>query len=433
MTTALQGALGKVAHRLLPWLFVLYVVAYLDRINVGFAALTMVPQLGLTSEQYGLLAGIFFLGYFLLEIPSNLIMHRVGARVWIARILITWGVISLLTGFVSSAMQLYVARFLLGAAEAGFFPGIILYLTYWFPQRRQAAAIGKTLTALPTASVLGGPLSGWLLDHVHWLGLASWRWLFVIEAIPAIVCGLATFRLLPSRPSEARFLHASERAEIEQMITAESRTKRGAVPMSTLATLRDPTALWLAACVFLYQIGLYTLGFWMPLALKGLAHGASNTFIGGLVLIPNLLGLVAMIVVGKRSDRCGERHLHAAIPLAIAALALLLVGHVSSLPIALMLWSAVAIGLCGFTPPFWALPGGFLTGRSAAAGIALISSIGSLGGFVGLTTVGWLAARTGSLGGGFAFVGAALLLSVMLILTLRVRARREVQPAIARV
>src|SRR5277367_1073135 len=185
----------KVRRHLLPLLFVLYVVAYLDRINVGFAALNMNRELGLSSEQYGILSGIFFCGYFLFEIPSNLILHRIGARTWIARILLTWGLVAVLTGFVQNASQLYVARFLLGVAEAGFFPGILYYLSYWFRQRQQAQAIGFFLTALPAASILGGPLSGWILDHVHGFGLSSWRWLLILEALPAIVCGLLTYRL----------------------------------------------------------------------------------------------------------------------------------------------------------------------------------------------------------------------------------------------
>ncbi len=198
----------KVRRHLLPLLFLLYVVAYLDRINVGFAALNMNRELGLSSEQYGLLSGVFFCGYFLFEIPSNLILHRVGARSWIARILLTWGLVAVLTGFVQNAPQLYVARFLLGVAEAGFFPGILYYLSYWFRQRQQAQAIGVFLTALPTASIVGGPLSGWILDHVHGFGLSSWRWLLILEALPAIACGLLTYRLLPDRPADASFLTA---------------------------------------------------------------------------------------------------------------------------------------------------------------------------------------------------------------------------------
>jgi hypothetical protein len=220
----------KVRRHLLPLLFLLYVVAYLDRINVGFAALNMNRELGLSSEQYGLLSGIFFCGYFLFEIPSNLILHRVGARSWIARILLTWGLVAVLTGFVQNASQLYIARFLLGVAEAGFFPGILYYLSYWFRQRQQAQAIGFFLTALPTASILGGPLSGWILDHVHGFGLSSWRWLLILEALPAIACGLLTYRLLPDRPADASFLTAEEKVQIQDVLAAEAAAKprRGA-------------------------------------------------------------------------------------------------------------------------------------------------------------------------------------------------------------
>src|SRR5215467_2176029 len=200
----------KLRTRIIPFLFLLYIVAYLDRINIGFAALTMNKELGITSQQFGLLVGVFFFGYFLFEIPSNLLLHKIGARIWIARILISWGILAILTGFVHSAPQLYIARFLLGVMEAGFFPGIVLYLTYWFRQREQAQAIALFMAALPITSILGAPLSGLILDHIHWLGASSWRWLLILEGLPAIVCGILTYSLLPSRPTEANFLTREE-------------------------------------------------------------------------------------------------------------------------------------------------------------------------------------------------------------------------------
>ena len=409
----------KVRLRLLPLLFALYVVAYLDRINVGFAALSMNRELGLTSEQYGLLSGIFFCGYFLFEIPSNLVLHRTGARRWIARILLTWGLVALLTGFVRSAPQLYAARFLLGVAEAGFFPGILYYLSLWFRQRQQAQAIGLFLTALPAASVIGGPLSGWILDHVHGHGLSSWRWLLILEALPAIVCGLLTYRLLPDRPSQARFLDAEEQTRIREMLSAEADEKPQGGQLGLLKSLSHPRIVQLAIIHFLFLMGLYLTGFWMPQSLKAAAANSSNETIGLLVMIPNAVSLVVMVLVSRSSDRRGERHLHAALSLLMAAAALYFVDSTPSLTGRLALWCAVACGLASYLGPFWACPGEFLGGRSAACALAFINSFGSLGSFFSLSIIGAIAKRTGSLEQGFRVVAVALLLAAALMLAQR--------------
>ena len=274
------GIARKVRRHLLPLLFLLYVVAYLDRVNVGFASLTMNRELALTSEQYGLLSGIFFWGYFLFEIPSNLILHRIGARIWIARILITWGLVALCTAFVQNATQLYVARFALGAAEAGFFPGIVYYLSYWFRQHEQAQAIGLFLTALPIASILGGPASGWILDHAHSYGLSSWRWLLLLEALPAIFCGLLTYRVLPDRPTDATFLTGDEKVRLTQVLMAEAQAKPDAQSLTALKALIHPRVLHLTATHFLFLMGLYITGFWMPQSIKSAGTNLSNTAIG---------------------------------------------------------------------------------------------------------------------------------------------------------
>ena len=263
----------KVRRHLLPLLFLLYIVAYLDRINVGFASLTMNRDLNISSEQYGLVSGIFFWGYFLFEIPSNLILHRTGARTWIARILVTWGLVAVATGFVRDVTQLYAARFLLGVAEAGFYPGIIYYLSCWFRQREQAQAVGLFLTALPAASIVGGPVSGWILDHVHGFGLSSWRWLLILEALPAIACGLLTFRLLPDRPADAAFLTAEEKVRLRDTLAAEAALKQDGGKLSVLKSLIHPRILHLAGIHFLFLMGLYITGFWMPQSIKAVARG----------------------------------------------------------------------------------------------------------------------------------------------------------------
>jgi ACS family tartrate transporter-like MFS transporter len=418
----------KVRLHLLPMLFLLYIVAYLDRINIGFAALTMNRELDISSEQYGLLSGIFFWGYFLFEIPSNLILHRTGARTWIARILVTWGLVAVATGFVQNVTQLYIARFILGVAEAGFFPGILYYLSCWFRQREQAQAVGLFLTSLPAASIVGGPLSGWILDHVHGLGLSSWRWLLILEALPAIGCGLLTYRLLPDRPADAGFLSAEEKARLRDALAAEAARKQDEGRLTVLRSLTHPRILHLVGIHFLFLMGLYVTGFWMPQSIKAVAQGYSNTTIGSLVLVPNLVSLVAMVMVSRSSDRRSERHWHAAASLVLAAGGLYFVGAMQSLAGCVALWCAVAAGLASYLGPFWACPGEFLSGRPAASALAFINSFGSLGSYFSLSMIGAIATKTGSLEGGFHVVAAALLLAAVLVLAQKLHKRPVVAP-----
>jgi len=408
---------AKIRARLLPFLFVLYVVAFLDRINIGFAALTMNKDLAISSHQFGLLVGVFFFGYFLFEVPSNLILHRVGARVWMARILISWGVVAMATGFVQNVPQLYGARFLLGLAEAGFFPGIVLYLTYWFPRGEQARAIALFMTAQPITSILGAPVSGFILDHVHWLGLASWRWLLILEAAPAFLLGLLTYRYLPSRPTEASFLTPAEKEQLAVVLESE-RLERESHAISLGQTFTNKRVWMLAAIGFAQAIGVYTLNFWMPQEIKSLSASYSNTFVGLLVAIPYLIALVGMVIVSHRSDRRQERRYHAAIPLFVGAAGFLALTLFRSPLAVVLLFSLVGFGTYSFFGPFFASQGEFLSGASAAAGIALITSIASLGGFVGPYAVGLISRQTGSLYGGFGLAGIAMLISAILILLL---------------
>ena len=408
----------KVRIRIIPLLFLLYIVAYLDRINVGFAALTMNKELAITSQQFGLLVGVFFFGYFLCEIPSNLLLHKIGARIWIARILISWGVIAALTGVVHSVSQLYVARFLLGVMEAGFFPGIVLYLTYWFRQCEQARTIALFTAALPITSILGAPLSGLILDHVHWLGACSWRWLLILEGLPAIVCGVLTYLLLPSRPTEAKFLTSEEKDWITAAVAREDEEKRGKHQISAMRTLVDARVWHLAAIGFTMANGLYAMSFWIPQLVRSFSRLYSNTVVGFQVMIPHLVGLVAMLLVSGSSDRNLERRYHIAIPASIGGIALFLLGRTSSPFFSIALLTLLASGIYSFYGPFFSLPSQFLTGFSAASGIALISSVANLGGFVGPYAIGAINARTGSLYGGLAAVGISLFLSAALILVL---------------
>jgi sugar phosphate permease len=414
----LEAALRKAKLRIIPLVFVLYVVAFLDRINIGFAALTMNTELGINSQQFGFLAGVFFLGYFAFEIPSNLLLHKIGARVWIPRILITWGVVAVLTGFVRNTSQLYVARFLLGVAEAGYFPGIILYLTYWFPKREQARAIALFMTAIPVTSILGAPISGVILDRIHWLSLGSWRWLLILEGLPAVLAGILTYFILPSRPNEATFLSLEEKHAITADLSREHQEKTGGRSLSPLRTLILARVWHIVLISFLFQLAGYVPLFWMPQALKSLWSGHSNSLIGVLMMIPYAAGLIAMILVSRSSDRHLERRYHGAAALLLACCGLFLLGLMVSPVLSLLLWTLVVMGNSSANALVFVLPNEFLGGSSAASGIALVTSVGSLGGFVGSYVLGSLREKTGSFHAGFQLASAALFFATILMLLL---------------
>ena len=411
----------KVRRRILPFVFVLFIIAALDRNNIGFAALTMNAQLGIDSQQFGFIAAMFFPGYVLFEIPSNLLLHRIGARAWIARILISWGLVAMLTGLVQTAMHLYVARFLLGVAEAGYFPGILLYLTYWFRQRELGRTIAMFFTANAVTNIIGAPVSGLILDHVHWLGVPSWRWLLILEGFPAVLGGIVTFFFLPSRPGEATFLTSEERTWLTAELAAEERQKLASHPTTAGRTLKDPRVWHLTAAYFTLLIAFWVLTFWMPQLLKDLSSRYSNTTVGVLVMIPYLVSLAVMIGVGRSSDAKMERRYHAVVPLMIASLSfVLLATSAGGSPfLSVLLWCAVASSIYSVFGPFWALPSRFLTGASAAAGIAFINALGKVGGFVGPYAVGAVIKKTGSPHGGLVFAAVALLVSAMLILAFK--------------
>jgi MFS transporter, ACS family, tartrate transporter len=413
----------KVRMRILPFIFLLFVVALLDRFNIGFAALTMNKELAITSQQYGLVFGIFFFGYFIFEIPSNLLLHKIGARIWIARILITWGIVATLTGFVHTVHQLYIVRFLLGFAEAGYFPGIALYLTYWFPQREQARALGILIAANPVTNILGSPVSGLILDYVHWLGVSSWRWLLILEGIPAIVFGFLTYFLLANRPSEAKFLATDEKEWIRAELGREEQQKLEHRRYSAFQALASGRVWYLILIDFGMMIGLISLISWAPLLVKSLSSLYSNSAVGFLLAIPYLVGLAGIIFICRSSDRTAERRYHVAIPVLAGGTALMLLGAAHSVFLTVVLLSFVAIGVYGCMGPFWTLPSEFLTGFSAAAGIALINSVGNLGGLVGPYTIGAIATRTGNLYGGLVLTGVFLFISATLVLLLSKKVR----------
>ena len=403
----------KLRIRIIPFLFLLYVVAYLDRTNISLASWTMNKELGITSHQYGLAFGIFYIGYFFFEIPSNLLLHKIGARIWIARILISWGIVAVITGFVQSVFHLYVARILLGVAEAGFFPGIVLYLTYWFRQREQAQAVALFMTALPACAIVFSPISGLILEHVGWLGVSSWRWLFILEGIPAVVCGVITYFVLPDGPAEANFLTNEERDWLIMGLAREQQTKHAEHQITAIGALAH-RGVWHLVCIYFPLIAAtISMASWMPGMVKNLFGTYSYSLVGFLVAIPYLVGLVTMILVSRSSDRKLERRYHAAIPAVIGGIGFVLLRFTTSPVFSIILWSLVALGVYSFNGPFWSLPGGFLTGFSAASGIALINSIGNLGGFFGPNAMGTFGERTGlAFAAGCLFASAALVMLV---------------------
>ncbi|ASY72958.1 MFS transporter [Sinorhizobium fredii USDA 205] len=408
-------AYGKVFWRIIPFLMLCYVVAYLDRVNVGFAKLQMSSELGLSEAAYGIGAGIFFIGYFLFEVPSNVILNKVGARVWIARIMITWGVISAAFMFTTSETVFYILRFLLGVAEAGFFPGIILYLTTWYPAHRRAKIITIFMSAIPISSIFGNPLSGLLMDSFHGThGLSGWQWMFLIEAIPAIIFGIATFFYLDDTIGHAKWLSKEEKKLLAANIDAENRSKSSS-PHSIKGTLTDPRVWLMCLIYFCFVLGQYGLNFWMPTLVK--ATGVTgNLNIGLISAIPYICTFVAMLALGRSSDRFRERRWHLVVPAVVAAGGFIAATMATSTSLAIVCLSLAAAGAISCAPLFWSLPTAFLAGTGAAAGIAWINSVGNLAGFLGPFLVGYLKDFTGSNSAGMYLLATALIIGSLAVL-----------------
>ena len=411
-----QRTIAKVRRRLVPFLILCYFVAYLDRVNVGFAALTMNKDLGLSASAYGFAAGIFFLAYFLFEVPSNLFLARVGARKWIARIMFTWGVISGATAFVGGETGFTVIRVLLGIAEAGFFPGIIFYLTLWFPAVYRARIIGSFMAAIPLSTVIGAPLSGLLLGLDGAMGMKGWQWLFILEALPALVLSFVVFYYLTDRPADAAWLEADERAWLEGRLE-EEHTKRVAVRhYSVVQALINPKVLALSAVYFGAVATNYGLSFFLPQIVK--AFGGSNLRTGFVTSLPYAVGLIGMLWWGHHSDRTGERRYHLAFSLLVASTG---IAVSTLLPDPVMKMTALSIagfGIFSGLPLFWTLPTAFLSGRASAGAIALINSIGNLAGFAAPFAVGWIKDATGSYTGGLLTLSAAGLTAAVIVIAL---------------
>lgn len=415
-----RRTVGKVFWRLMPFLGLLYIVAFLDRVNVGIAALSMNKDLGFSNAVYGFGAGIFFIGYFLMEVPGNLIMAKVGARLWIARILITWGIFAGLTAFVSTAMQFYVIRFLLGVAEASFFPGIIYYLSTWNRSKDQAKAVAFFMMALPVCNMLGAPISTYLLG-ITWLGWHGWHWLFILEAVPAIVLGFLTPWYLTNKPQDAKWLKDEERNWLVDVLARESAKKIEKKKYSVLQAFADRDVVICSGIYFLWVCGLYGFGLFLPILVKALSASFSNMTVGWLVAIPYACAFVAMYLIGHHSDKTGERRWHTISGMLICAVGLIGSVYLANVSVfvSMVFFTIAIIGIYACFGPFWAIPNSFLAHTAAAGAIAMINSVGNLGGFVGSYVMGLIRDVTGSFNAGMLFLGACFIVAAILLMMLR--------------
>ena len=406
----------KVAWRLVPFLCLCYLAAYLDRVNVGFAKLQMLSDLSFSNTVYGLGAGIFFLGYVIFEVPSNILMYKVGAKLWIARIMISWGLIGGAMAFVQTPTQFYLLRFLLGVAEAGFIPGVLLYLTYWFPAAWRGRIIALFLAAIPMSNIVGGPLSGWILKSLGGTaGLAGWQWLFIIETVPSILLGIAILMFLDNGVGDAKWLTEEEKRVIHDEISHEAKQSEH---VSVMGALKSPRVWLLGLAYFCIASAIYIASFWMPTLIKQL--GVSDPLhIGWLTTIPYSVAIVAMVLNNASADRHRERRWHTAIPCLFTAAGLALCATPDyGLVIAMMALTLAAAGASTAQASFWSLPSTFLTGAAAAAGIALVNSLGNIAGMASTSLVGWLTDLTGSPSSSLYLFAALLVAGALIVLRL---------------
>lgn len=415
-----EAILAKVRWRLLPFLILLFLVSYLDRVNVSFAKLTMDEALGISDAVYAFGAGIFFIGYFLFEVPSNLILERVGARRWIARIMLTWGVISAATAFITGAKGFVVMRFMLGVAEAGFFPGIILYLTRWFPDRERAGVVGLFMVAIPLSGLVGSPLSGLIMDLKILPGLAGWQQLLLLEGLPAVALGFVCLKVLPDGPQDAKWLEPAERQWLAQTLEEESANVRRIGHSSLRAAFTQPGVWLLALAYFGDVLALYGLGFWLPTVIHN--YGLPLTEVGWITALPFACGAPFMIWVTRNSDRTRERVWHLTATCALGFIGFAGASVATSLGLQLVFLCMAAMGVYGVLPLFWTFPSVFLTGTAAAAGLALINSVGNLGGYFGPQIVAAITRFAGGFGPALFALGISLTVPAIVI---QIMARRR--------
>jgi ACS family tartrate transporter-like MFS transporter len=424
-----EEVIRRVIRRLIPFAFLCYVVAYIDRVNIGFAARELQRDLGLSATQYGLGAGLFFIGYCVFEVPSNLILERVGARLWIARIMIVWGLVSMATMFITDVWSYYIARVVLGLAEAGFFPGMVLYLTYWIPAAERARTNALFMTAVPVSVIVGAPLSEALLSLNGRLGLHGWQWLFLLEGFPAVILGVLALKVFTDRPEQATWLEPADREWLARTMN-EERAQRIATGHGSIGRSLTSGRVWLLCTVYLMNTSVtYGIFLWLPRMLQD-ATGSSGFGVAVLTTIPFAAALITMVLVGRHSDRTGERKLHVAACALTAATGLVLaVVSQGNIWIMVLGFTLSQMGQRSVMSVFWAIPPMFLGGTAAAAGIALINALGNLGGFFGPSVMGWLRDVTGGYNGGLLVLATALLIEAVIVATLRLPGRAQVAVA----
>lgn len=415
-----RSTIAALRRRLLPFLFVLFVVNFLDRVNVGFAALRMNAELGFTPEVFGFGVGLFFVAYLLFEIPSNIVLQKVGARFWIARIMVTWGAVSTATAFVSGTASFYVLRFLLGLAEAGFVPGILLYLSTWFPAQARAGAIARFMMASAISLVIGAPLSGALLSIGTVFGMSGWQWMFVLEGVPSILLGIVAFRYLTDRPQDAAWLTDEQRAWLVATLHREVAKRAEEKVVSLGAAFRHPGLWTIGGVYFCIGLSFYGVSFWLPQIIRQLS-GLSPLAIGLLTAVPFVGAAAAMVLNGRHSDRTGERRWHIAVSCFFGALGFVIGAAAPSPTIAFLGLCIGAAGIWGSIGVFWSLPMEFLGGTAAAGGIALVNSLGNIGGFAGPYLIGWLRTHSADFGTALLLIAAVLVAGSLMVLTLRQR------------
>ncbi|MCD2097353.1 MFS transporter [Rhodococcus rhodochrous] len=422
--------IGRITRRLLPFLVLLYFLNFLDRVNVSFAALQMNADLGMSQAAYGFGAGLFFIGYFIFEVPSNMILHKVGARIWIARIAVSWGVVSAATAFVQTEVQFFIARFMLGFAEAGLLPGLILYLTYWYPERHRARIVALLYIAVPLSSVLGGPLSTAIMQHADgFLGLAGWRAMFLIEGLPTVIVGVVTFFYLTSRPAEAKWLTGEQRRWLVRSLDAEAQatvSRQGTANghRGVFSALKDIRVVSLSVVLFGIFYGFYGVSFFLPQMISGMSADWGVEFslvqVGFITAVPFAIGTVAMILVSRHSDRKSERIWHTAVSMLVAGAGITIAVLGNSSPYVMLLGIALLLsGVLSATSTFWAIPPRILTGMALAAGIGLMNSFANLSGFIGPYVAGYMKDLTGTFDAPMYIIGAVLVVATLVLLGMR--------------
>lgn len=423
-----KGIIRKIMWRIMPLLIICFFINYLDRVNVGFAALTMNADLGFDAKIYGFGAGIFFIGYFLFEVPSNMALHKIGARLWIPRIMITWGIIAVAMAWIQGPISFYVLRFLLGVAEAGFFPAMILYITYWFPDRYRAKAVALLYLGSLSANILGSIISTWLMSHpiAESFGLTGWQFMFIAEGVPAVLLGIYVFFVLKDRPTDVKWLSDDEKGWLQSELAENESIANKTAKFSLWKTLFDPRVIALSAVYFLHSFSNYSLLFFLPQIIQGFQEFGvvlSLTQVGLINAIPFVFAMIAMFIWGAWSDKSQNKALWVAIPFVVMGLGLIACTHFQSPIIVMIAASFAMVAVFCVLPPFWKLPPAFLTGPAAAAGIGMVNSFGGLGGFAGPYVTGWL--KTGSnnfsLPFDFAAVGTFIAAIIVVVIATKIR------------